>query len=206
MVALSHPNPPAPPGPFAAQNPPPSSDRPHQAHSSADDIHGERLIDKLAILQGLVFDLRRGVEDLQFRLELNNEQIGLFLQLLSSLQATIHKDTEAATSMPETTVDTGGIRADKGKEYGSPSHSNADMKQSGEEQGKKSQNSETAPSLRHRTQREAISASTLLQRSKCNGAMEPQSLKRSQGPRTSRAPGQATWQPSRLCVFLLLLL
>jgi hypothetical protein len=79
MVALSHPNPPVPPGPYAAQNPPLSSDQPHQAHSSADDIHGERLIDKLAILQGLVFDLRQGVEDLQFRLELNNERIGLFL-------------------------------------------------------------------------------------------------------------------------------
>jgi hypothetical protein len=139
MAALSHPNLPAPPGTSAAQNPPPSRDQPHMDHSSADTIHGEQLKDKLSILQGLVFELRRGVEDLQFRLELNNEKIELFLQLLSSLQAAIHTDAGGATSMHEPTDDIGGVRADERKEPGAPSHSEDDMMQSGEEHGKKSQ-------------------------------------------------------------------
>jgi hypothetical protein len=96
-------------------------------HSSADTIHGEQLKDKLSILHGLVFELCRGVEDLQFRLELNNEKIGLFLQLLSSLQAAIHTYARGVTSMHEPTDDIGGVRADERKEHGTPSHNEADM-------------------------------------------------------------------------------
>lgn len=143
MAALSHPNLPAPPGTSAAENPPPSRDRPHMDHSSTDTIHGEQLKDKLSILHGLVFELRRGVEDLQFRLELNNEKIELFLQLLSSLQAAIHTDAGGVTSMHEPTDDIGGVRADERKEHDTPSHNEADMMQSGEEHGKKRQDSET---------------------------------------------------------------
>jgi hypothetical protein len=112
-------------------------------HSYADTIHGEQLKDKLSILHGLVFELRRGVEDLQFRLELNNEKIELFLQVLSSLQAAIHTDAGGVTSMHEPTDDIGGVRVDERKEHGTPSHNEADMMQSGEEHRKKRQDSET---------------------------------------------------------------
>jgi hypothetical protein len=84
-------------------------------HSSADTIHGEKIRDKLSILQGLVFELHRGVEDLQFRLEINNEKIELFLQLLSSLQAAIHTDAGGETSMHEPTDDIGGVRRMRGR-------------------------------------------------------------------------------------------
>jgi hypothetical protein len=143
MAALSHPNLPAPPGTFATENPPPSHDRPHMDHSSADTIHGEQLKDKLSILHVLVFELRLGVEDLQFRLELNNEKIELFLQLLSSLQEAIHIDAAGMTSMHEPTDDIGGVRADERKEHGTPSHKEDDMMQSGEEHKKKRQDRET---------------------------------------------------------------
>ena len=112
-------------------------------HSSADTIHGKQLKDKLSILHGLVFKLHRGVEDLQFRLELNNEKIELFLQLLSSLQAAIHTDVGGVTSMHEPTDDIGGVRVDERKEHDTPSHNEADMMQSGEEHRKKRQDSET---------------------------------------------------------------
>jgi hypothetical protein len=111
-------------------------------HSSADTIHGKQLKYKLSILHGLVFELRQGVEDLQFRLELNNEKIELFLQLLSSLQAAIHTYAGGVTSMHEPIDDIGGIRADERKEHGTPSHNEADMMQSGEEHRKKRQDSE----------------------------------------------------------------
>jgi hypothetical protein len=77
------------------------------------------------------------VEDLQFRLELNNEKIELFLQLLSSLQAAIHTDAGGVTSMHEPTDGIVGIRADERKEHGTPSHNEVDMMQSGEEHRKK---------------------------------------------------------------------
>jgi hypothetical protein len=101
-----------------------------------DTIHGEQLRDKLSILQGLVFELRRGVKDLQFHLELNNEKIGLFLQLLSTLQAVIHTDASGATSMHAAANDTGNVRKDESKGPGPTTHNGEVMMQFGEQHGK----------------------------------------------------------------------
>jgi hypothetical protein len=60
----------------------------------------------LAILYGLVFELRQGVEDLQFRLQLTNEKVALFLQLLSSMHETFLSTPEGATSRQEPEADT----------------------------------------------------------------------------------------------------
>jgi hypothetical protein len=105
----------APPGTSAAQHPSTSRDQPSENHPSADTIHGEQLKDKLSILHGLVFELRRGVEDLQFRLELNTEKIELFLQLLSSLQEAVPTDTGGATSKPEPMDDIGASKRMSGR-------------------------------------------------------------------------------------------
>jgi len=54
--------------------------------------------DKVAILYGLVFELRQGVDDLHFRLQLTNDKVALFLQLLSSLHEAVLSPPEGATS------------------------------------------------------------------------------------------------------------
>jgi hypothetical protein len=53
--------------------------------------------DNLAILYGLVFELRQGVADLQFRLQATDEKVEVFLQTLSSMQAAFSSDSAEAT-------------------------------------------------------------------------------------------------------------
>jgi hypothetical protein len=65
---------------------------------SVDAATRDLVKDKLANLYGLVFELRQGVEDLQFRLQLLNEKATLFLQLLSSLYEAFLSTPAAATS------------------------------------------------------------------------------------------------------------
>jgi hypothetical protein len=98
----------------------------------ADSLHGEQLQDKLSILHGLVFDLRQGVDDLRFRLEVNTEKIELFLQLLSSLQAAVPTDPGGETSKPEPMDDFEDVQADKRKEPGATTHGKDTGKQSSE--------------------------------------------------------------------------
>jgi hypothetical protein len=52
----------------------------------------------LAILYGLILELRQGVEDLQFRLQLTNDKVVLFLQILSSMHEAFLSPLEGATS------------------------------------------------------------------------------------------------------------
>jgi hypothetical protein len=57
--------------------------------------------DKLAILYGLVFELHQGVEDFHFRLQLTNEKVAHFLQLLSSLYENVLSPPETAADATE---------------------------------------------------------------------------------------------------------
>jgi hypothetical protein len=71
--------------------PPPRRRAPgNDSTPSVDATTPEQIKDKLGILYGLVFELRQGVEDLQFRLQLANDWATLFLQLLSSLYEIFH--------------------------------------------------------------------------------------------------------------------
>jgi hypothetical protein len=65
---------------------------------SFDTTTGEQVKDNLAILYGLVFELRQGVEDLQFRLQLTNDKVALLFQLLSSMHVAFLSPPEGATS------------------------------------------------------------------------------------------------------------
>jgi hypothetical protein len=90
-----------------SEEPPPST-RQHGSseHPPFDATTGEQIKDKLAILYGLVFELRQGVEDLQFRLQLSNDKVALFLQLLSSMHETFLSTPAEATSRQEPDADT----------------------------------------------------------------------------------------------------
>jgi hypothetical protein len=133
----------APPGTSAAQHPSTLRGHPCKNRPSADTIHGEELKDKLSVLHDLVFELRRGVEDFQFRLQLNSEKIELFLQLLSSLQEAVPTDTGGETSKPEPMDDIGGVQADEQKEPDATPHNEDAMMQSGEEPVENRHESET---------------------------------------------------------------
>ena len=63
-----------------------------------DATSNDLVVDKLANLYSLVFELRQGVEDLQFRLQQSNERATLFLQILSSLHEAFLSTPTAATS------------------------------------------------------------------------------------------------------------
>jgi hypothetical protein len=71
-----------------------------------DATTGEQVKDKLDILYGLVFELRQGVEDLQFRLQLLNDKVTLFLHLLSSLHETFLSTPEEETFKQAPDADT----------------------------------------------------------------------------------------------------
>jgi hypothetical protein len=62
----------------------------------------------LTILYGLVFELRQGVEDLQFRLQATDRKVAVLLQLLSSLHEAFPSDSTGATSMEEPCAATSG--------------------------------------------------------------------------------------------------
>jgi hypothetical protein len=89
------------------EEPPPPTRAPGSSGiPSFDATTGEQVKDKLAILYGLVFELRQGVEDLQFRLQLSNDKVTLFLQLLSSLHETFLSTPEEATFKQAPDADT----------------------------------------------------------------------------------------------------
>jgi hypothetical protein len=60
-----------------------------------------QLRESLEILFGLVFELRQGVEDLQFRLLALDGKVAVLLQLLSSLQEAFPSDLAGAASAEE---------------------------------------------------------------------------------------------------------
>jgi hypothetical protein len=62
-----------------AAPPPLKRDSGSSGTTSVDAATSDLVKDKLANLYGLVFELRQGVEDLQFRLQLSNEKATLFL-------------------------------------------------------------------------------------------------------------------------------
>jgi hypothetical protein len=78
----------------------------HRTHSSTDFIPDSQLQDSLAILYGLVFELRQGLEDLHFRLQLLDGKTSTLLQILSTFQEAFHSTPEAAaaTEMPHAEV------------------------------------------------------------------------------------------------------
>jgi hypothetical protein len=61
------------------------------------------LQDSLTILQGLVFKLRQGLDDLQFRLEILDGKTSTLLQILSTFQGAFHF-TPYATGVAEHTL------------------------------------------------------------------------------------------------------
>jgi hypothetical protein len=74
----------------------------NSAYSSTDFIPDSQLKDSLAILYGLVFELRQGLEDLQFRLQLLDGKTSTLLQILSTFQEAFHSTPEgmASTEVP----------------------------------------------------------------------------------------------------------
>jgi hypothetical protein len=89
------------------EEPPPSTQKPGSSGlPSYDTTIGKQVKDNLAILYGLVFELRQGVEDLQFRLQLTNDKVALFLHLLSLMHETFLSTPEGATSRQEPKEDT----------------------------------------------------------------------------------------------------
>jgi hypothetical protein len=86
------------PSTLGEEPPPPKWDSGSSGIPSVDATTSDLVKDKLAILYGLVFELRQGVEDLQFRLQLSNDKVTLFLQLLSSLHETFLSTPADATS------------------------------------------------------------------------------------------------------------
>jgi hypothetical protein len=88
--------------------PPSSRKHGNNGHPSSDSFNGEQIKDNLTILYGLVFELRQGVEDLQFRLQTTDEKVVVLLQLLSSMHEAFHSDPAGATSVKEPCAATDG--------------------------------------------------------------------------------------------------
>jgi hypothetical protein len=89
-------------------------------HPSSDSFNGEQLKESLAILYGLVFELRQGMEDLQFRLQTTDEKVAVLLQLLSSMHEAFHSDSAGATSGKEpcAAIDGGNVAMQCLAEFG----------------------------------------------------------------------------------------
>jgi hypothetical protein len=69
-------------------------------HSCADSCanSASKLQEGLAILQGLVFELRRDLDDLRFRMEILDGKETQFLQMLSALQGVFHPSAGEANA------------------------------------------------------------------------------------------------------------
>jgi hypothetical protein len=80
--------------------PPPCEPR-NTENQSPNSFLDTQLRESLAILFGLVFELRQGVEDLQFRLLAMDGKVAVLLQLLSSLQEAFPSDLAGAASAEE---------------------------------------------------------------------------------------------------------
>jgi hypothetical protein len=73
---------------------------------SSDSIFDSQLKESFTILYGLVFELRQGMEDLQFRLQITDGKISTLLQILSSLQDAFPPDPVGAASAEEPHAET----------------------------------------------------------------------------------------------------
>jgi hypothetical protein len=91
--------------------PPPPRKPWNSENQSSDSFYGTQLRESLAILYGLVFELRQGVEDLQFRLQATDGKVAVLLQLLSSLQEAFPSDPAGAASVEEPCAATSGGNA-----------------------------------------------------------------------------------------------
>jgi hypothetical protein len=80
--------------------PPPCEPRSTE-NQSPNSFPDTQLRESLAILFGLVFELRQGVEDLQFRLLAVDGKVAVLLQLLTSLQEAFPTDLAGAASTEE---------------------------------------------------------------------------------------------------------
>jgi hypothetical protein len=98
--------------PKPSPDPPKSSSvelPPRSRHEGADSYTSEQFKTSLEILYGLVFELRQGVVDLQFRLQATDEWVEAFLQTLASMQAAFSSSaTEATPSMDPRAAPGGG--------------------------------------------------------------------------------------------------
>jgi hypothetical protein len=92
----------------AGGEPPPPRKPWNSENQSSDSFYGAQLREILAILYGLVFELRQGVEDLQFRLQATDRKVAVLLQLLSSLHESFPSDPIGATSVEEPYAATSG--------------------------------------------------------------------------------------------------
>jgi hypothetical protein len=86
--------------------PPPGKPR-RTEHQPLNPFSNPQLRESLAIIFGLVFELRQGVEDLQFRLLTVDGNIAILLQLLTSMQEAIPSDLagEATTANTKRATD-----------------------------------------------------------------------------------------------------
>jgi hypothetical protein len=73
----------------------------NSAYASTDSIPDSQLKESLTILYGLVFELRQGMEDLQFRLQIMDGKISTLLQILSTFQDAFPSTPEGAASAEE---------------------------------------------------------------------------------------------------------
>jgi hypothetical protein len=85
----------------------------HRPHSFSDSIPDSQLQDILAILYGLVFELRQGLDDLQFRLELLDGKTSSLLQILSTFQGAFHSTPDAVGATEHTHAEAFG-RSEQG--------------------------------------------------------------------------------------------
>jgi hypothetical protein len=81
---------------------------PRRRHEDADSYTSEQFKTSLEILYGLVFELRQGVADLQFRLQATDERVEVFLQTLASMQATFSSNAAEATPSMDPRAAPGG--------------------------------------------------------------------------------------------------
>ena len=73
----------------------------NNAYASTDFIPDSQLKESLTILYGLVFELRQGMEDLQFRLQIMDGKILTLLQILSTFQDAFPSNLEGVASAEE---------------------------------------------------------------------------------------------------------
>jgi hypothetical protein len=86
--------------------PPPFRRPRNNENQSSDSFFDTQLRESLTILFGLVFELRQGVEDLQFRLQTTDGKVAALLQILSSLQEAFPPDLAGAASAAEPHAET----------------------------------------------------------------------------------------------------
>jgi hypothetical protein len=87
--------------------PPPARRARNNVNLSSDSILDSQLKESFTILYGLVFELRQGMEDLQFRLQIMDGKISTLLKILSSFQDAFPSNPVGEASTEEPHVETG---------------------------------------------------------------------------------------------------